>query len=633
MKFCTKALSLLLFLLLYGSFQIAAQKATTDTNSFPVDSTKFFTFTEDNFAYGKFSIFSTQLTNQLDNFQNYRERHPNTGNAGAPQKDLFIPKLSTETFRSRPGSFNYFGYGKENRKFYDSEKPYTKIQLVLGQKEELNVGVTHAHPFGKNCNVALGFDRVRSAGFYQRQNTNNTSVNLNGWYRAPGKRYALLADVYWTTIKVAENGGIVNDSDFQFATQLDRRIVQVNLSAAENRQRTRGAWVKQYWSFGAIADTISDINDSLNYRTKIYPSWAIVHTIGISDEKYVYYDRNPRAGFYANVLRDTLVTDDSTYTWKVENGLWLERFQLHDQGKTRKVFGRIGVRHESGEYFNDTIYKPFSNFLVDGNLDFARLNFMPDANLKGWVVLNGYNKGDYFVHAHVVKRARYGIAAEQKRQHPDFIYSHYSGNHFAWINDFFPSTQTDISATALKFFGNSSLVAMTAGFHNYAKPVYFDENYLPAQLPGSVNAFSGRIYVSLGTKSLKSKTDFSWNKLPANSPIRLPEFVVRESVYGNFRLFKKALLLQAGVDATWLSAFYGDAYNPNISQFYIQNLKEIGNYVFIDAWVSIKIKPVRIFVKADHVNAGLFGRNYYLIPGYPQNDFALKFGLSWVFND
>lgn len=636
MKLRTKVFCSSLTFFLCGIIHLSAQKATTDTNSFPVDSTKFFFFLEQDFSFENFNN-PPGLVNRLDGFQNFRERHANTGNAGSPQKQLFLPKPSPEVFRSRPNAFSYFGYRADNRRFYTSERPYTKIQFILGQKEELNVGVTHAHPFGKNCNVAFGFERIRSAGFYQRQNTNNTSVNLSGWYRAPGRRYALLADVYWTAANAVENGGIEDDNDFEFATQLDRQIVPVNLSSAETAQRQRGAWVKQYWAIGPIADTISGINDTVEYRTKIYPSWAIVHTISISDEKYIYTDRDPQSGFYANVLRDTSLTHDSTYTWKVENGLWLERFKDY-AGKKRVLSGKVGVRHESGEIFNDsTIYNAFSNFLIDGSLAIGTKEgwkaFVPGGDLRGWYALNGYNKGDYYWSAFIGKSGKYGVSATQKRQHPDFIYSRFYGNHFTWTNDFFSSTQTDMLATALKFFGKSNLIGVTAGFHNFNRPVYFGENYLPEQLAGSVNAISGRAYISLGSKSFKTKTDFSWNKLPSGSPIRLPEFIVRESVYGNFQLFKKALQLQVGIDATWFSAFYGDAYNPNIAQFYLQNTKEIGNYIFADAWVSIKIKPVRIFVKADHVNAGMLGRKYYLIPHYPQNDFALKFGLSWVFND
>lgn len=630
MKLRTKVFCSSLIFFLCGIIHLSAQKATTDTNSFPVDSTKFYFFLEQDFSFENFSN-ESGLVNRLDGFQNFRERHANTGNAGSPQKQLFLPKPSTEVFRSRPNAFSYFGYRADNRRFYNSERPYTKIQFILGQKEELNVGVTHAHPFGKNCNVAFGFERIRSAGFYQRQNTNNTSVNLSGWYRAPGRRYALLADMYWTATNAIENGGIEDDNDFEFASQLDRQIVPVNLSSAETAQRQRGAWVKQYWALGPVADTISGINDTVNYRTKIYPSWAIVHTISISDEKYIYTDRDPQSGFYDNVLRDTSLTHDSTYTWKVENGLWLERFKDY-AGKKRLLSGKIGVRHESGEIFNDsTIYKAFSNFLVDGNIDFQKndSSFL-QANLGGWLVLNGYNKGDYFA------RARFGrdglITATQKRQHPDFIYSRYYGNHFSWVNDFYSSTQTDLVARVYILTGKAGSGEVSGGLHNYNNPVYFDENYLPAQLLGSVNTFSVNANFVTGIH-LKSKTDVTWNKIPSGSPIRLPEFIVRESVYGNFRLFKKALQLQVGIDATWFSAFYGDAYNPNIAQFYLQNTKEIGNYIFADAWVSLKIKPVRIFVKADHVNAGMLGRKYYLIPHYPQNDFALKFGLSWVFND
>jgi hypothetical protein len=632
MKFIRSASLLIIFLCgIRPAF--AQQKPKVDTSSTPVDSSRFFSFTENGFPYGNPGWMKLPITNYLDGVQDFHQRNPNTGNAGSPQYNLELPAIDPRIFRARPSSFSYFGYNALNRKFYDSEKPYTKILFIVGQKEELNVGITHAHPFGKNCNIAFGFQRTRSTGFYQRQNTNNTSLDLNGWYRSPGKRYALMADVFWTYIDVNENGGIANDSDFEFATQLDRKIVAVNLDAAETRQRTREAWVKEYFSLGNIIDTIPDKNDTGKARTIIAPSWAFVHTISISDEKYVYSDRDPQSGFYANVLNDTNLTHDSTYTYKLENGLWLERFQLNN-GKQRSLFGKLGVRHETGEIFNDTIYKAFSNFLLDGSLQYnSRRRFVPDANINGWTSLSGYNKDDYYFFARIGKDVYWNIFLTQKRETPDFIYSHFSGNHFTWQNDFIASTQTDLRVRVGYSFGKNTMIFAAGGFSDYDHPVYFGQFILPAQLNSSVNAFTGNILLFLGNEFIRTKTDFTWTKIPDSSPIRMPELLVRESVYGNFRLFKKALQLQVGADVTWFSSFYGYAYNPNISQFYIQNDKAIGNYPFIDAWAAIKVKPVRFFVKADHVNAGMTGRNYYLIPHYPQNDFALKFGLSWVFND
>jgi hypothetical protein len=636
MKFQTKVfLQILLFSVPTGIFHAHAQ--IKDSVTVPVDSSRFYYFNQNGFPYGNAGL-KFPLKNSLDDVQDYRPRMANTGNAGSPEKILILPEpFINSSFRRSPNSFSYFGSHRENPRFYDSKTPYTKILFIVGQKQELNVGVIHAHPFGNNCNIAFGFNRIRSTGFYQRQSTNNTSVDLNGWYRSPGRRYALLSDLYWTADIAQENGGIQNDSDFEFANQLDRHLVPVNLSSAETRQRFRGAFLKQYWSFGNVADTISDPNDSLKVRTKISPSWAIVHTVKISDEKYIYSDGDPQSGFYANVLNDTNETLDSTYLWKLQNGLWIERFDTHN--KFPRIFsGKIGVKNEVGEISNDTIYRHFNNLLADGSFKFdLKGKWLHEISGNGDYNFTGINNGDFSGRAEISSgefknRLTYFASAKISRAHPDFIYSNYSGNHFSWKNDFY---QSDIRSINGGLIGSilKQPFRISAAFDQYYAPVYFGEDLLPHQYIGTINALSAKLNWLTGTKSLKIKTDFTWNNLPSNSPIRLPEFIVRESLYGNFHLFKSALQLQVGVDATWFSAYYADAYNPNISQFYLQDTKEIGNYVFLDPWVSIKVKPVRIFVKADHVNAGMMGRNYYLIPHYPQNDFALKFGLSWVFND
>jgi hypothetical protein len=640
MQFPDKTLFLILiFLFSSGIVKIAAQNnapAKKDSVTFPVDSTKFFKFNEEGFPYGN-SGYLIPIQNKLDNFQNYHRRQAGLGNDGSPEKELALKESPLIGFCRGTNNFSYFGFLPENKTFYFSERPYTKLQYILGQKQELNVSVIHAHPFGKNCNVAFGFSRIRSTGFYQRQNTNNTSVDLNGWYRSPGRRYALLSDIYWTSDNVAENGGIANDSDFDFAHQLDRHLVGVNLAGAQTRQRMRGAWLKEYWSFGTVIDTVSNKNDSIHVHTKISPSWAIVHTISISDQKYSYKDQNPEAGFYSNVFRDTTLTSDSTYMWKFENGLWLERFDLHNIN-LRSFFGKIGVKQETGEIKDDTIYRTFSNFMIDGKAtyDFKKTGWkshLPRINVNGIYTVNGYNKGDYSFKTQLVKLLKYEIVAEQSRAHPDFLYTNYSGNHFRWERNFSQSTVSNVHASLFKFFNSNNFFSLSAGWFNYDKPVYLDQNSMPAQFNGSVNALTGKLFFVTGTKKFRMSNEVTWNKIPYASPIRLPEFVVRESVYADFLLFKSALRMQTGVDFTWYSAYYADAYNPAISQFYVQNSKSIGNYIYLDPFVSIKVKPVHIFIKADHLNAGWFGRKYYQIPHYPGNDFALKFGLSWVFND
>ena len=119
----------------------------------------------------------------------------------------------------------------------------------------------------------------------------------------------------------------------------------------------------------------------------------------------------------------------------------------------------------------------------------------------------------------------------------------------------------------------------------------------------------------------------------ANLPIRIPNLVTYNSLYYSNWIFKKALFIQFGIDIWYNTSYYADAYMPVTSVFYNQNVKKIGNYPYVDAFVNFKIKNARIFVKLAHLNSGLMGNRYYMVPHYPMYDRSFKFGVSWVFND
>jgi hypothetical protein len=630
MLFPRKLFPILPILLLAG-FSIHAQtpakkSITKKDTTIPVDSSQFFLLSEDQLPFASPNT-GTKITNQLDGFQNYYSREANLGNVGSPQKNLRLPGPQPDAFSRGPNYFTWFGRIPQDRHFYNSELPYSKLYLVLGMRQEQNVNVIHAHPFGKNCNVAFEFERVRSEGFYRRQNTNNTYVNLNGWYRSPGRRYALLGNVFWNGNNIAENGGIKIDDSFEKASQLDRQLVSINLNSASTRQRIRGAWVKQYWALGPVTDTLSEKTDSTEFKSQITPRWAIVNTIEVRDESYVFEDLLPASGFYENIYHDSDLTMDSTYLWRVENGLWLEKFTPGTSG----LSFRLGARYEAGEIKNDTIYRHFDNVFLDGKATY-RFDKFGDVVAKGWYVLNGFNRGDYKFES-AISAFRSGIVFEYAHLSPQFVFTNYSGNHFRWQNDFSKSDLASARIYAVPFYAKFNMLMISAQWNNYYRPVFFNSDLLPEQFNGSVNAFSVKVRLDLGKEHFRTVSFITWNSVPASSPLRLPQLIVRESIYVNYKLFKSALLLQAGIDMTWYSSYYADGYDPNVAHFFVQDEKKIGNYLYLDPWVSLKIKPVRIFVKADHANAGLFGRTYYATPHHPGNDLSVKFGISWIFND
>jgi hypothetical protein len=369
----------------------------------------------------------------------------------------------------------------------------------------------------------------------------------------------------------------------------------------------------------------------------ITPSWGISLVSELTDEKYNYNDGFPQAGFYDVVYRDTLVTTDSTYCWRINNSVRLEKF---DRYGGKSLNGYLGIRHEAGEYFNDTIYQHFQNVYGEGSFVWSPASdSLSNIRGIGWFVGAGTNAGDYFAQlsgsiTHFKGKLRSSLKVWLSETSPAMIFQGYSGNHFRWVNTFGKTANAGWEVQA-QITSNSifSKIALIGHSDIATDPLYFDSTFLPQQYHGSINTGYLTLLVNIDAGWFHSASRLTNAWTSNDSIIRIPQFIVRESVYANLGLFKRAMQLQAGVDFTWFSEFTADAYMPAVAQFYIKNSRTVGNYVYIDPWVSFRIKPVRIFVKAEHINAGLMGRKYFLLDGYPHNDFALKIGISWLFSD
>ncbi|GAB4146243.1 MAG: putative porin [Bacteroidia bacterium] len=551
---------------------------------------------------------------------------------------MYADFIQTQAYFVKKDITGGFGYENEIENSFFSFQPYTRIDYRLGQRKEQFFEVRHAHPLGKDLNVDFGFKRIRSEGFYQRQNTNNTSVKLGSWYRSPGRRYAATLQCNWTMFNVAENGGISNDSLFEYAEQLDRKLVSVQLLNAQNKISKKSGEFVQYFSFGNVIDTLSLQSDSIKFRTRIRPSHIIKLNTRVQDEYFVFRDNSPDSNYYNVFYLDSSLTQDSIYSSQVSSGLFYQ--YLNISKKNRFVKLTLGPKLEAGRTINDTIKEYYNNISSDlsflSQFKFEKLQF--HFRIDGWYVMSGFNKQNYTGNANFSLGNTAGtwfLYSQMNFQSisPGFIYRRFSGNHYRWYNDFQNQNVGEVEAgletEGIGILKKSSVSVKYAGIENY---LFFDSTYLPQQENGLIQTWSFKLDGKIQAGIFNSRTTFVYNHIP-ESPIRLPDVFLYESVYLNFKLFRKALQMQAGIDFTFISSYRAEGYEPSIGQFYVQNGKNLRSYLYVDTWVSLKIKPVMFFVKADHANAGMMGRVYYMMPNYPQNDLALKFGISWIFND
>ena len=79
--------------------------------------------------------------------------------------------------------------------------------------------------------------------------------------------------------------------------------------------------------------------------------------------------------------------------------------------------------------------------------------------------------------------------------------------------------------------------------------------------------------------------------------------------------------------------YYADYYNPAMGTFYVQHNEKIGNYPWLDAFVNLKIKRTRFYVKYTNMGTKIIKSGYYTTPSYPEQIASASFGLSWTFYD
>ena len=92
------------------------------------------------------------------------------------------------------------------------------------------------------------------------------------------------------------------------------------------------------------------------------------------------------------------------------------------------------------------------------------------------------------------------------------------------------------------------------------------------------------------------------------------------------------MYIQTGITFSYFSKYYANSYNPLLSEFNLQNNVEIGNYPVIDVFINARVRSMRLFLKAEHINTLLSKKgNYYSAPNYPYRDYVLRFGIVWNF--
>jgi hypothetical protein len=573
----------------------------------------------------------------LDNTHNYYQTGV-LGNMGLPSYSLIADKQER-------GSSTFFNWNKLNNRtdlitendpvYFHTEKVYTKITAVMGQKQEQFFKLVHSQQIKKKVNVSLLFNRYSCTGFYLQQQSLTTNLLGSSNYKTDDGRWGYGFYYIFNKVKYQLNGGVQGSDSLSQYSLYPKDSYPFNpiFTSTTARQNIKTSNISFNTFYRLNREDSAKTSHYLVYETN-YQSNYILFVDGVSDTalytSHYYSEKNghPIASNSNNFYSyQGMGSHDSTGTRIFSNSLL---YKLSTASNNFIFYG--GYKMEAIKYHQNFIDTTSINHIIKSGFILKEKKHQFNATAE--YVLSGINKNNYELDAiyqfNINHNFYINAAAQDQSRLPDFNLLLYSGNRFAWTNNF-SAVQTQnatVSITHKKYKFYAGVFTQ-----QQQNQIYFNTDALPQQYNGSTNItrfFAGK---DLKLAHIHFNNKINYQTTPNANIIRLPNWVTNHQLYYEGRLFKNNLWLQVGFQARYISAYMANAYMPATNQFYLQNEKSCGNYMFIDFFVSAEIKPVKFFVMAQHINQGLMGTNYVLTPGYPMPDRSIKAGLVWMLFD
>ena len=576
----------------------------------------------------------------LTGFQNYNPLSKQSnffamqGNNGHDYRNLVpYPIFQTSGFDYGIHSFNRFLYQNDSVRYFKVLKTYTDLEYVQGANKEIFFHAIFSRNVYRSLNIGFDLRVLNSPGAYLRQATNHINFVVTAQYFSKNKRYGVIANFLINRLKNNENGGIKYDSVFEQNLESNRQVYAINLDKAQNRIRESGFFMKHYFN---LSRHPRNAKDTAFYSSHHVELGRLSYSFEYNTQIQNYIDNDLKSGFYRNFFLDTIATFDSISIKRITNEVCWTNPSFKPDKRRRLLQLEIHLKQQYIEVRDHDIRQFFVQYIPAADLNLYLLHSLRlEANAD--YVLGNYNEGDLSLKVAISqtlgKPEKNGGTITLKGnyvfQKPGWFYEHYSGNNFRWDTSW--QKQNFISGCFSYAFKNFVDAGVSISRINHY--VYLDSTANPRQFNQEFGYLNAYLNGMADLWKFKFKGQFAYQTIQGTNVLRLPAFLGNLSIYFTQQLFHGAAAIQPGLNFNYQTLYYGDSYMPATRSFFIQNNKQVGNYLYMDVFVNMKIQRARLFIMYTHFNSSFMGHSYYTIPHYPMQDAAFKFGVTWRFFD
>ena len=554
---------------------------------------------------------------QFDPFLKSENIFQNLGIFGQAHQSIIFDYQRSMGFLYQTLPYPLFFKKQSDLYFYKLKSTYSKVAYTLSFLKNNEIFAEFAQ-YIRRVTVAVNLYGTFNEGYFQLQNTRNICGDILIHYENPSSTYGFRASYIINYLKNSENGGLLDINSYQNQSSVNTNpVFDVRFKKANSQITTHDIALQNY---------VNLINKKKRYFGTFTHDFQFEQaTTRFKDEFDTIYP-------YFSTYASDKVTNDSTRILTVKNAIQWSNFSPYKEMNAKDNFFHIAA---GGMY--DYSYLKYINTTFSTLYVFARthIRLFKSLDITGQFSysFNDYSSNDILAKAGIswaVNREKNhiaGVCAHYYRNEPEYIMQHVFVNNFRWANQF-----PQQNVVQVKAFWNYQKYNVSVNYYYLNNFVYLSEELKPVQNENYGNLFQFSAFVPFRFKNFGTTANINFQYCTKNV-IHVPLFAGKLSVYYVIELLKKRLKIQVGSDIMYNTTYYADAYLPVLHKFYFQESQFVGNFVYLDANLTIKVERISAFFRAGNLLATVMKYRNYTTPNYPAKEFLLSLGVNWRFYD
>ena len=518
-------------------------------------------------------------------------------NAGLNQFSI-DPLLMDYGWCSKLFSANY-----SNFKYVKDSIPNLLAQYDYGMDLAHWFRINFYRPVG-NSDLFLKFNRNYSDDLY-----NNTEVESRNFMLGSkihfSESYSMTLGYFNNHTIKSESAGVTSVLNYTKVDEISSFTVNPNLSSAENNVFNNGLVLKNQIKLYSKQDSTfkEQFKFGVNLETRI-------------EEDRLSFSMNKAdidSGYFSNIYLDSTETFDSIGFQKLiikPSLYWLSGDTLRglEIGFDKRIYD-YEVLNRSNIFFKSHFRKSNVNYILNGSYG-----------------LESYWKSNYSflfrLHKTYINRNDLQFSLSLKSETPEFLFIHYSSNHFKWDTQF---SSVQNQSLKLKFTFDKFNTSVQGEINHLLNYIYFNELSDLKQQDASVFVSKIKFKNVISFKHFKLTSGII-GQVSNSNLIRIPNFYTRNSLAFNF--FVRKVPFSLGSVFTYFTSYKGLGYNPAIRHFNL-GTADVGGFPVVDLFFVVRVGPADLYVKYDNLFFDSENMDMFLGSNFPLAKPFLHFGLKW----